>query len=260
MRRDDGRGSPLFVSSVEKAFKLLRTFGGSRQDMSLAEIAALSDMDKSAVQRFVHTLRSLGYLRQDPSTRRYSLTPQILEHAAAFLTTHPIVRTAMPFLMECHRRCEETVNLSLPTDTHMIYVARLPSIHLISVDLVVGARLPMYCTAPGRAYLAALPDGEAKRLVQRSDMQRFTNFTTFEVRPIVEQFKKIRVQGYALSNQEMFLGDISLAAAVMGPDKRPLGAVNVAVPVSRWSIDRVKAELAPIVVETAHAISSRVAR
>ncbi len=260
MARDDGKKSPLFVSSVEKAFKLLRTFGGNRQDMSLAEIADLSGLDKSSAQRFVHTLRSLGYLLQDSSTRRYSLAPQILEHAAAFLTTNPIVRTAMPFLTECHKRCEETVNLSLPIDTHMIYVARFPSIHLISVDLVIGARLPMYCTAPGRAFLAALPDSEGRRLLQRSDMQRFTDFTTVEVRPIVDQFKKVRSQGYALSNQEMFLGDISLAAAVVGRDNRPLGAVNVAVPVSRWSIDRVKAELAPIVVETAHAISSRAGR
>lgn len=258
MPGDDGRKSPLFVASVEKAFRILGTFGGSRQDLSLGEMAELSGLDKSAAQRFAHTLRSLGYLHQDPVTRRYGVTSQILEHAGAFLTTHAVVRTAMPFLTECHKQCEETVNLSLPLDTHMIYAARFPSIHLISVDLVIGARLPMYCTAPGRAYLAALPESEARQILRRSRMQRFTDFTTMESRPILDQFKKIRSQGYALSDQEMFLGDISIAAAIVGRDDRPLAAVNIAVPLSRWSTDRVKAELGPIVVETARAIASRV--
>ncbi len=96
MRGDDGKKVAAFVSSVEKAFNLLRAFAGNRAGHVPGRNCRLVGMDKSAVQRFVHTLRSLGYLQQDPTTRRYSLTPQISEHAAAFLTTHPIVRTAMP--------------------------------------------------------------------------------------------------------------------------------------------------------------------
>jgi len=57
--------SPLFVQSVEKAMKVLTAFDGSKRQLSLSEIAALTDLDNSAAQRFTYTLAMLGYLVKD---------------------------------------------------------------------------------------------------------------------------------------------------------------------------------------------------
>src|SRR3546814_10997531 len=78
-----GRPDPLTVQSVLKAFSVLHAFGSSQRSLSLAQIAALDGMGKSAAQRFAHTLTRLGYLAKDPQTRRFEPTARTLPRSDA---------------------------------------------------------------------------------------------------------------------------------------------------------------------------------
>ena len=49
----------------------------------------------------------------------------------------------------------------------IVYIARFPSLHAVSVDLHIGSRLPAFCTAAGRAILAHAGDAEAMSLLGR---------------------------------------------------------------------------------------------
>ena len=71
--------SPLFVNAVEKAMRVLMAFDGRQRHLSLSQIAALTRLDLSAAQRFTFTLAELGYLTKDPRTRKYELSPRLLE-------------------------------------------------------------------------------------------------------------------------------------------------------------------------------------
>jgi IclR family transcriptional regulator, pca regulon regulatory protein len=61
---------------------------------------------------------------------------------------------------------------------------------------------------------------------------------------------------YALNNQEAFVGDVSIAAPLIGASGIPLGAVNIAVPSPRWKVEDVQKSLAPQLLETAREITS----
>ncbi len=52
--------NPLFVASVDKAFRILQTFSSGQQYLSLTELTQMTGMNKSAVQRFTYTLEALG--------------------------------------------------------------------------------------------------------------------------------------------------------------------------------------------------------
>lgn len=69
---------------------------------------------------------------------------------------------------------DHSANLSVPESTDMVYVARFPGRKHIVMHMPVGARLPMFCTAAGRAYLAALPADEAQALLKASNFHAFT--------------------------------------------------------------------------------------
>ena len=66
----------------------------------------------------------------------------------------------------------------------------------------------------------------------------------------------IRRDGYFISNQEAFVGDISVAAPVFNFAGRIVAAVNMAVPTSRWTIDKVREKLMPVTVAVASDISA----
>ncbi len=246
---------PLMVSSVEKAFRVLDVFGPGRQTLSLSQVAELAGMDISAAQRFTHTLQKLGYLAKDAETRRLALTPKTLDLAGRFLRGHKLVNVAMPYLMHLSKETEETVNLTLLDGTEIIFVARFMSRHMLNTDVVIGTRMPAYCTAPGIAILSRLPGKEAAAILDRSALVAHTEHTTWERDKLIAKIALSEKQGYATQFEEFFLGDASIAAAIVDARGRPQGAINLAAPCSRYSREEMVERFAPLVVAAAQTIS-----
>lgn len=247
---------PLFNSSVEKALAVLETFGGERRALSLTELAAAAGMSTSSAQRCTHTLVQLGYLRRDARMRRWVLTPRSLAISHAYLSGHSLLEQATTHLIDLNQASGESVSLSEPDGTDMVYIARFPSLKRFYIHMPVGRRLPMYCTAAGRAYLSALPPAEAQRLLRRSELRALTPHTLTDARQIWKRVRAARTAGYAWSDQECYRGDLTVAAAVLGEDGAPLAAVNVSAPTSRWTLAELRAKLAPLLLQTARAASS----
>jgi DNA-binding IclR family transcriptional regulator len=254
-KRGARQSDTLMVASVEKGFRVLNVFGPGRQELSLSQIADLTGLDVSGAQRFTHTLLALGYLNKDPGTRRLSLTPKTLDLASHFLGGHRLVNNAMPYLMHLSKETEETVNLTLLDDTEIIFVARFMSRHMLNTDVVIGTRMPAYCTAPGIAILSRLPEDEAVAIIDRSKLIAYTEHTTVKRAALIDKIRLSAKQGYATQFEEFYLGDASIAAAVVDANGRPQGAVNLAVSRSRFTPDEMVQRFGALVVAAAHTMS-----
>ncbi len=246
---------PLFNRSVEKALAILAAFGGERRALSLAELAAGVGMTTSSAQRCVHTLVRLGFLRRDPGVKRWVLTPRTLALAHAYLAGHALLEHATPHLIDLNQASGESVSLSEPEGDDMVFIARFPSLKRFTIHMPVGRRLPMYCTASGRAYLSALPPPVAPRLLRRCELRALTPHTLTDAALIVRRVQEAREAGYAWSEQECYRGDLSIAAPVLGIDGTPLAAVNISAPTSRWTLAEMRSKLAPLLLQTARAAS-----
>jgi IclR family pca regulon transcriptional regulator len=246
---------PLFNRSVEKALAILEAFGGERRALSLAQLAVGVGMTTSSAQRCVHTLVRLGFLRRDPYAKRWVLTPRALALAHAYLAGHALLEQATTHLIDLNQASGESVSLSEPEGSDMIFIARFPSLKRFYIHMPVGRRLPMYCTASGRAYLSALPAARAQRLVRRSELRALTPYTLTDAATIVRRIHEAREAGYAWSDQECYRGDLSIAAPVLGVDGEPLAAVNISAPTSRWTLPELRSKLAPLLLQTARAAS-----
>ena len=147
------------------------------------------------------------------------------------------------------------MSLSEPDGTDMVFIARFPSLKRFHIHMPVGRRLPMYCTASGRAYLSALPRPPAQRLLRARTLRSLTPHTLTDPRQILKRIQAAREAGYAWSDQEYYRGDVTIAAAVLGEDGVPLAAVNMSAPTSRWTLAELRAKLAPLLLQTARAAS-----
>jgi len=249
------RDERLFVASLAKGIELLSVLARAQRPVSLPEAAALSGLDRSTTQRLLYTLRELGCLRQEDVSRRYVLGARVLDLAHGFLQADALRRIALPLLDDLARRSEETVNLTELDGADVVYVARFPSRHVVSVDLALGTRLPAWCTGPGRAILSHLAAGAREALVPTGPLPRITPHTARTRKEVLARIERAARDGFALNNQEAYIGDISVAAAILDRAGAPLGAVNIAVPFPRWTPERVLRDLAPLVTETARQVS-----
>ncbi len=255
-RTEGAPRDPLFNDSVQKALAVLEAFGRGRRVLKLAEVADAAGISKPSAQRCVHTLEALGYVRREERDTGWRLTPRSLSIAHAYLSGYRLIEQAQRHLVDLNQQTGESVSLSEPEDEEMVFVARFPSHKPFLIHMPVGRRLPMYCTASGRAYLSALPAVQVQQILRRSDLRPLTPLTVTDPRRIMKLIDTARADGYAYSDQECYRGDVTVAAAVIGEDGRPVGAVNVSAPTSRWTLERMRTEVSDVVIRTARAISS----
>lgn len=254
----DDAANPLFNQSLVKGLAVLCAFTAQRRSMTIAEVGEAAGMNKSSAQRMVYTLEQLGYLRKHPRTRRYGLTPRVLEIGLNYLEANPLIEIATPFLSELCNLTRETVCLTEPDGTDMVYLARFVSAQFVPMHMPIGSRIPMYCTGSGRAYLSALDPAEALALLSSSKRVALTKHTLTDLDAITTELARARHSGYALNREEMFLSDVTLGAPVVDAHGRPVASIHVVAPTGRWSPDDVATRLGPPLLQCARSVSNAV--
>jgi DNA-binding IclR family transcriptional regulator len=247
--------SSLFVGSTEKTFQVLHAFDGPARYMTLGDIAKAAGLDRSATQRLVHTLEVLGYLFRVPETRTYGLTTKVLQFSYNYIRANDLVEKAAPYLLDIFRRVGETTNLQELDGHEIVYIARFPGQHLVNIGIVVGARLPAMYTASGIAMLSRLPESRVREILANTSLEPMTPYTTTDEKKLLERIQTAARRGYAIVESETVMGDISVAAPITDHDGYAVAAINISVPTSRWTRERVEAELAPHVQVAATSIS-----
>jgi IclR family transcriptional regulator, pca regulon regulatory protein len=247
--------SSLFVGSAEKTFRVLHAFDGPNRQMTLADLAKASSLDRSAAQRIVHTLEALGYLARVPETRDYRLTTKVLQFSYNYIRANELIDKASPYLLDISRHLGETTNLHEIDGNEVVFVARFPGRHLFNVDIALGARLPALYTASGIAILSRLPEKQLKAVISRTPLERMTPYTETDQKKLLERVRQAARRGYSVIENETVLGDIAVAAPITDHDGTAVAAVNISVPTTRWTIERVEAELVKHVQVAATSIS-----
>lgn len=252
---EDQRTDPLFVRGVERAMKVLSVFHHSDRPMSLSQIAQAAGIDRSAAQRMVHTMRTLGYIRRDPSGHGFVPGIRILDHTLDVLRLDPLVRRATPVLQELRKSVRERVDLSIFDDLRVVYAVRLQSKRQTFYTTLVGHSVPMFCSSGGWAILSKLPDDRVRDILERSDRQPFTPHTVTEIADILAKIDQTRERGFSVGVSQILTGEIALGFPVLDANGTPVAAIHVAGSQAEWTPEDFAANFAPLASEAARAIS-----
>jgi IclR family transcriptional regulator, pca regulon regulatory protein len=224
--RTELHANPLFVNSLEKGVRVLYAFGGNESRLTAAEIARTTGLDTSAAQRFIFSLRALGFLEKDERTKYYKLSARLLDFAYLYLRSDPLVAVAHPHLVQLSQAIREEINLSILDEGDVIYVARVLSREGRALPSLVGGRMPSFCTSNGRVLLAHLDPATAARIVERSDRRPLTRETLVEPALILQRVAEAREQGFSIVDGESEADIVSVAVPILDTGGRPLAAIN----------------------------------
>ncbi|SEU06577.1 IclR family transcriptional regulator [Paracoccus homiensis] len=252
----DAQGSDaLFVRAAARAMQVLSAFHQAAGPLSLSEIAANAGLDRSASQRIVHTLVTLGYLRRSADNRGYLPGLRIFDNTLDLLRLDPLVQKATPVLLELRKTVRERVDLSLFDETRVIYALRLQSKRETFYATLVGHSVPSFCTAGGRAALSALPDDKVREIITRTPRENFTSKTVTDIDQLMQIIAQVRSDGFCLLWDEFVPGEVVIGVAVGPHGQPPLGAIHVAGSLSEWTPERFRDTVAPLTMEAARAIN-----
>ncbi|MFD1378844.1 IclR family transcriptional regulator [Fodinicurvata halophila] len=154
-------------------------------------------------------------------------------------------------LLELRRNVRERVDLSLFDDLRVVYAARMQSKRETFHATLVGHSVPTFCSSGGRAILSCLEDAEVADIIARSDRTPFTPKTLTDPGAIRDKVAEAREKGYALTLEEILIGEIAIGIALPDSSGRPCGAIHLAGSLSEWEPEEFMARFAPLISEAA---------
>lgn len=254
------RSDTLFVSSLEKGFRVLRVFRQAQRDLglrdlSLTEIAKLAELDKSAAQRFTNTLVMLGYLSKNPRTRRYSPAIGLADFYYTYVLSNRIAEIAMPRMIEASKKFDTTINLCELSGSDIVYTIRIPHEKARYEATVPGRRVPAFCAAGGVVILANQPAEEREAILKTSDFRAYTDHTITDPKAIQSRLESARRNGFDIGESQIIVHEISTAAPVFNSEGRAVAALQIPVYRPLWDLESTREKIVPLAIETARAIS-----
>ena len=242
--------SSAFSQSLERGLTILSSFSETRPVLGIADLSRAAALNKSTTHRYVATLARLGYLQQDPETRKYSLGPRVVDLGFAAINALEINRVAAPHLQALADETGYTVSMAVLDGADIIYVERRRSGRAaagsgsrsgsamtlsLALNLHVGSRLPAYCTSMGKVLLAYQDPAVLRGLLDRTDFARRGPRTLTNREQLTAELATIRDTGVAVNDEELTAGLRSVAAPVRDRTGQVVAAINVAVHLTVWS-------------------------
>ena len=250
----------LFVSTLEKGFRVLQAFrAGQRdrgvRDLSLTEIAALADLNKSAAQRLASTLTTLGYLEKDSHSRRYRPGIRLIDFYYTYMVSNWLAEIAMPRLIETAKFYDITVNLAELDGAEIVYTVRIPHERTGYRSTLAGRRMPAFCTAGGVVILAHRDPEYAADILDRTTFAPINDYTIVDRAAVWGRIDCARLRGFDVGEDQVTINEISTAAPVLDLHGRAVAAVQIPVYKPAWTTERVHEYIVPLATETARSIS-----
>lgn len=214
-------------TAVERALSLLEAIA-QRGGLTNSELSRRLGIPKSSASYLLRTLEQRGYLRRERETGKYQLGLKVLSLSRGVLTGLDIRELALPVLRKLVDRCELTAHLAVLDRGQAVYVEKVDAPGFIKMDTWVGRYMVVHATSVGKALVAHLPKEEVEAILKEHGLPKRTAKTISTRAKFLLELERVRVQGYAVDDEENNLGARCVAAPVFDS----LGEVQASVGVS----------------------------
>jgi DNA-binding IclR family transcriptional regulator len=223
--------------SVDKALRLLRTFTSERPMWGVRQLSGHLGFSPATVQRLLQTLRSHGFVDQDPETRQYRLGSIYYTFLNILQSGLPVSRAAVPFMKQLLARTRETVHLNVIDGLHRLCIETIESGQPLKASMPIGSRSPLHAGASSKCLLAYSAQEYIETFLGRGPLSPVTENTITDPARLRGELELIRSQGYAASLGERNPGLGSLSAPVLNHRGVLQAALSLAIPEIRFRSD-----------------------
>lgn len=229
------------VLSVIKTMKLLETLS-AEEEVGVTELAAAVEGNKSTVYRFLNTLSSLGYVRQNSNNEKYSLTLKLFQVGVQALNRLDIHKAALPVMEELAEYSKETIHLASTENNQVFYLDKIESQLALRVAMgsAQGRFAPAVCTGVGKVILAYLPEDKKQEMLDAADWTPRTEHSIRTVSELEEKLTEIRKEGVGYDMEENEPGVRCIAAPVFDNKGLVCGAISISGPSIRMTKEKLK--------------------
>lgn len=225
------RNDSEYLTTLERGLKVLRSFTKERPEMTLSEVAAVTELSPAVARRCLNTLLHLGYVGKQG--KQFLLTPNVLDFALAFQESMNLEQVVRPHLQEVRDATGDSASLAVLSGFDILYLVHISTNRMIRVVAGYGTRFPAYPTSLGRVLLAYQPQVLLDEYLDQVELLPLTEKTETSKSRLRHILEETREQGFASIQDQLDYGIVSVSVPVLGPDGEILAAINCSTATTR---------------------------
>lgn len=197
------------------------------------QIADALDLPRPTVHRLLATAEQEGFIQRDVDGRSYGPGKRMRRMAGNTLSSQRIRTERLIIMRALAEKVGETCNLAAPDRDAMTYLDRVETHWPLRIQLPVGTRVPLHCTASGKMYLSSLRTDKLDRLLGSLLLEKFTANTLTNPEQLRQELSEVRSRGYATDEQEFMDGMTAIAVPICDTEGRLLTTLSIHYPIVR---------------------------
>lgn len=215
--------------TLEKAIKIFELLANTSHPMRLLDISNETGIHASTASRLLSTLKSHGYVNQDPLTSRYSPSLKLFHIGCKISHNISIIGKARPILELGASQLKRSLNYAILQNEEMVVLDVIGgAFESPMITIRSGNILPLYCTALGRAIMCYYRDEDVVTYCASHPLVPYTNLTITTTTQLIEELHNSRERGYAYDRGEIRNGIAGVGVAIPGGTAVPHSALSVA--------------------------------
>ncbi|MEE9588883.1 MAG: IclR family transcriptional regulator [Hyphomicrobiaceae bacterium] len=226
-------------SALEKAILVVREIASRERAIGLAELAEEIDLPRQTIHRVLQQLVETGLIIRAPQKDRYVVGPAMTRLSVLALSSLNVRPPIRAILTELVNETGDTCNVGVLDQDEIIYIERVEGHSPLRLQLEVGSREPVHCTAIGKLLVAEQHKNVRTRILNAAPLERFTDHTLTDPAALEQEFANIRSQGFSYNNEEYVEGLTAIAVGVKDESGKSVAGLAVHAPIVR--MDREKA-------------------
>jgi IclR family acetate operon transcriptional repressor len=219
---------------VGKAAEILRAFRPTVEVLSVRGLAERTGLPRSTVHHLCRTLCATGLLEAVPRAG-YRLGPLLLELGGLIIERTGLVAAVEGSTIALRRVPGQELHVGQLVEGWIVYLHRESGPTRVAMVNRVGMRAPAFLSGCGKSALAALDPVDADQRVRR--LCRDEELPLPDMAALDDDLAMTRSTGYCVC-RSFQPGRTSVAAAVVGGDGQPVGALSLAGPNSTFPAAR----------------------
>lgn len=224
------------MKSINKAFNILEVFLANPDgELRLSEICAFTGLNKSSANRIISILVNRGYVSQKEKRGKYTLSTRFLTSGSLIMQNRRIKEIAHPYLVKLGHSIRESIGLSTRDGNNAYIIDSVPSQEVLTINIPVGAKVPLYCSSIGKIFLANIDEPELNQYFNGIALTEYTPDTITDINHLKASLKMIKEEGVAYDIEESWLGICSLAVGIPGKNDNALASICVVGPSIRMT-------------------------
>jgi IclR family acetate operon transcriptional repressor len=166
-----------------------------------------------------------------PGNRLHDMAVGVLSHSRFRVQRRAI-------LQSLSEQVGETCNIAYPDGLQMAYSDRGESTWPLRLNLPIGTRVPLHCTASGKLFLASLANKKRIAVVNKINLDARAKNTITDPEQLLDEIEQVQKTGLAIDNEELFNGVIAVGVAIKDKQGRFYSSIAIQAPIFRFSIEQ----------------------